>query len=144
MRRDESKGMRLGLVLFMSATLLGCGGPLRYTPQGTDKAPGADGLIVAEVSAETVMTRLNITVKNLAPPERLVSDGTDFVVWARKDDDTPWQRVGALKYDTEARKGELVGASVPQTRFEMVITLEKQSDPVSPSPSVVISQLIDG
>jgi hypothetical protein len=143
MRREESKLLRLALALLVCATFLGCGGPLRFTPQGTEKAPGADALITAAVNAEMVITRLNITVKNLPPPGRLEPSASDFVVWARKDGDTPWQRIGALKYDGDARKGELVEASVPQTQFELIISIEKQSDPASPSPSVVISQKIE-
>lgn len=143
MRRDESKLLRLALALSLSATLLGCGGPLRYTPQGTEKAAGADALIVADINAEAVITRLDIAIKNLPPPGRLEPGGSDFVVWARKDDDAPWQRIGALKYDGDSRKGELVDASVPQTKFELIISVEKQSDPASPSPTLVVSQKVE-
>jgi predicted small lipoprotein YifL len=142
MRGYESKVLRSTMVLLACAALWGCGGPLRYTPQGTARAPGADALIVADVNADTAITRLNIKVENLPPPDRLESGGAEFVVWARGKD-KPWQRVGALKYDSDARKGELAEASVPLVEFELLITAEKKSDPESPSKVVVISQEVE-
>lgn len=142
-RRSSDRWHRWGLGgLILCALLAGCGGPLRFAVKGTEKAPGADAAIVAKVDEKASVTHLTINAEHLAPPERLKDGGLKFVVWARKNDDAPWTRVGALTYDPEARKGEIAEASVPQTSFDLVITVEKEADPASPSPEVVFSQRV--
>ncbi|WP_437510410.1 hypothetical protein [Sorangium sp. So ce1099] len=143
MRGHESKVLRLAVVAFACAMMAGCGGPLRYTPQGIGKAPGADAVVVADVNFDAAMTRLDINAKNLPPPDRLDASSTAFVVWARPDSDSPWQRVGALNYDVEDRTGKLKDASVPLTRFELVVTLEKNPNPESPSSEIVFKQDVE-
>ncbi|XXT23448.1 hypothetical protein WME94_18090 [Sorangium sp. So ce429] len=103
MRGHVSKVLRLAVVAFACAMMAASGGPLRYTPQGIGKAPGADAVIVADVNFDAAMTRLDINTKNLPPPDRLDSSSTAFVVWARANSDSPWQRVGALDYDVDGR-----------------------------------------
>ncbi len=143
MRGHASKVLRLAVVAFACAMMAGCGGPLRYSPQGIGKAPGADAEIVADVNFDAAMTRLDMEVKNLPPPDRLDATSTAFVVWARPDSDSPWQRIGALNYDGDSRKGKLKEVSVPLTRFELIVSLEKNSNPGSPSSEIVIKQTVE-
>lgn len=128
--------------LMLCAALAGCGGPLHFTPKGTPKAPGADAAITAKVDEKGSITHLSVTAEHLAPPDRLQSGGTAFVVWARKDDSATWSRIGALTYDAEGRKGALTEASVPLTAFDLIISIEEQAAPASPSPHVVITQRV--
>jgi hypothetical protein len=93
------------------------------------------------VNQSAALTKLAITVEHLAPPDRLADLGTTFVVWAKKDDGKEWQRVGALKYDTGKRLGELEDASVPHI-FDLAITVETQPAPTNPSPTIVVFQKI--
>lgn len=135
---------RFGALVFMACwSLTACGGPLRYTPKGTAKAPEADARIEADVNEGDALTRLEIKVEHLAPPGRLRDGGSVFVVWARKDEDSPWLRVGSLKYDEERRTGELTGASVPLTSFALAVSVEKESAPETPSLDVVIAQSVE-
>ncbi len=127
----------------LCAALVGCGGPLRYSPKGTPRAPEADAFIEAQVNQENAITQLLIKADHLAPPDRLAPGATTYVVWSRKDDSTPWTRVGALKYDPGARKGELNGVSVPMTSFELIVSLEKQGEPAAPSGDVVLTQKVN-
>ncbi|WP_437782198.1 hypothetical protein [Sorangium sp. So ce1097] len=143
MRGHVSKVLRLAVVAFACAMMAGCGGPLRYTPQGMGKAPGADAVIVADVNFDAAMTRLDISTKNLPPPDRLDPGGSVYVVWARPDNDSPWQRVGALNFDADARTGKLKDVSVPLTRFELVISVEKTTNPASPSTELVFKQNVE-
>ncbi|WP_437636962.1 hypothetical protein [Sorangium sp. So ce854] len=143
MRGHVSKVLRLAVVAFACAMMAGCGGPLRYTPQGMGKAPGADAVVVADVNFDAAMTRLDISAKNLPPPDRLDPAGSAYVVWARPDSDSPWQRVGALNFDADARTGKLKDVSVPLTRFELVISLEKTTNPESPSSELVFKQDVE-
>lgn len=130
------------LVLSVSALLAGCGGPLKYAPKGTPKAPELDAHLVADVDEKASITHLTILAEHLAPPGRLQDGGALYVAWARKNDGAQWQRVGALKYDEGDRKGELVSASVPLIAFDLVISIEKQAAPESPSADIVLQQRV--
>lgn len=143
MRNTTSIATR-GIPAFLLVLMLAaCGGPLRYAPRGTQKAPDSDATIEAAVNTDRGFTTLNIKVNHLAPPERLLAGADSFVVWARQSDGTPWQRIGALNYDAEERTGELQGASVPLTTFHLIITAEKESAPGTPSEDVAIAQEIN-
>lgn len=144
MRGHESKVLRLAVVAFACAVMAACwGGPLRYTPQGIGKAPGADAVITADINFDAAMTRLDIVAKNLPPPERLDASSSAFVVWARQDGSAPWQRVGALNYSSDSRTGKLKDVSVPLTRFELIVSLEKNINPAEPSSEIVFQQIVE-
>lgn len=129
--------------LFAAAfALAACGGPLKYEIHGTPKAPESDTKVVADVQEKQSLTKLEITIEHLAPPDRLSSGGTTFVVWAKKGD-AAWQRVGALDYDKDARKGTIKEASVPLTSFELSVTIESKPDPAAPSSDVVLAQKVN-
>lgn len=130
------------LAVLASALLVACGGPLRFAPKGTPKAPEADAHVIADVDEKASITHLTITAEHLAPPGRLQDGGTTYVVWARKNDSATWQRVGALQYEEGDRKGELKAASVPLTEFDLVVSIEKQATPESPSGDIVIQQRV--
>lgn len=130
------------LVLLASALLAACGGPLRYAPKGTPKAPETDAHLIAAVDEKANITHITITAEHLAPPGRLQDGGTTYVVWTRKDDSSAWQRVGALEYDEGDRKANLSEASVPFTTFDLVVSIEKQAAPASPSADIVLQQRV--
>jgi hypothetical protein len=142
MRRSSSIMRSSGVALLASVLLIACGGPLRYAPKGTPKAPETDAHLVADVDEKASITHLTITAEHLAPPARLQEGASTYVVWARKDDSTAWQRVGALEYDDGDRKGELKAASVPLTRFDVIVSIEKQAAPAAPSGDVVLQQRV--
>ena len=135
--------IRVGvLVASASALLLACGGPLKFAPKGTPKAPEADAHVVADVDTGANMTHLTVDAEHLAPPGRLQPGGTTYVLWARKNDGGVWQRIGALVYDEGSRKAQLKDVTVPLVAFDLVISIEKQAAPESPSADVVISQRV--
>lgn len=130
------------LALVASAALTACGGPLHYAPKGTPKAPETDAHVTADVDEKASMTHLSILAEHLAPPARLQDGATTYVVWTRKNDSAQWQRTGALQYDEGDRKGELKSASVPLTAFDLVVSIEKQAAPESPSGDIVLQQRV--
>lgn len=136
----KTSSLLASILLF--AALTGCGGPLRYEIPSNAKAPGADAVIVADVKTEQHQTSLEIEVKNLAPPDRVASGATDFVVWQRASSSVPWSRVGGLNYDAEARSGNFQG-SVPETAFDLQVTAEKALNVASPSPDAVLAQRVN-
>lgn len=132
---------RIALLLSTLTLLVACGGPLKYQIASTPQAPGADAKLVAHVLGDQGQTRLELTVKNLAPPARVSEQATAYVVWYRKDSNTPWGRVGALKYDADDRNGEFEG-SVPVTAFDLVVTADENTEGASPSPAIVFTQRV--
>lgn len=120
---------------------LGCGGPLRYTPRPTQRAPEADATIVADINREQSTTRLEIRVEHLAPPDRIQPGATAYVVWTRRGPTATWNRVGTLRYNPSSRVGELV-ATAPDTAFELIITAESNSAPGAPSSTIVVQQQV--
>lgn len=134
---------RISIISVVFAMLVAaCGGPLEYMAKGTPSAPDADAKIVADVNSKTVITTVSIEGEHLAPPDRLLPGATSYVVWARKDSSSEWQRIGSLQYDADKRTGSLPQATVPLTTFELIVSAEQQNSPKSPSPHVVIQQKI--
>jgi len=115
---------------------------LEYMAKGTPSAPDADAKITADVNSKTVITTVSIAAEHLAPPDRLMPGAASYVVWARKDSSSEWQRIGSLQYDADKRSGSLPQATVPLTTFELIVSAEQQNSPKSPSPHVVIQQKI--
>ncbi|WP_437314899.1 hypothetical protein [Sorangium sp. So ce385] len=137
MREVRSIPFVLAAALLASAALAGCGGAMRYVSPGTSMAPDANALIVADVDRSTSTTQLNLKVERLPPPDRF--GGTSFVAWAKPEGDD-WRRVGELSYDAVMQRGELFGASISKTDFDLVISAEGDEYTMEPSPVVVISQ----
>jgi len=131
------KQRRLWSVMF--ALCAACGGPLRYEVASTEKAPGADAKIEANVSEQQGQTHLTIAIKNLAPPDRVAPSSQHYVAWYRQGPDQVWMRVAALAYEAETREATLDG-SVPEKEFELEITAEPAVNVASPSPNVVFVQ----
>jgi len=129
----------LAVALTTALLVSGCG-PLKYTLQSTDKAPGADATLFADIHADQGNTRVDFTATNLAPPDRIETGDTAFVAWWRKDDKALWQRIGALQYSPEKRYGSLEAGSVPETAFDFQVSGEKAVDAASPSPSIIFAQ----
>lgn len=143
MYQSGSKLARAFSTLTLLATLAACGGPLRYQVQSSQRAPGADAEVVANVNSGQNNTRLEIRASNLPPASRLVANGTVFMVWQRRNSSAPWARVGSLAYVDGSRTGELRDTTVPETSFEVQITAEVDANVGSPSTNVVFSQAIN-
>lgn len=142
MKMHHSIGRFGAIGLAFCALVTACGGTLTFTPHGTPKAPDAEAVIKADVNQSAAVTKLQITVEHLAPPDRLAEGGSTFVVWSKKEDGKEWQRVGALKYAADNRTGSIEEVSVPNTSFDLAITVEREAAPQNPSPSIVIFQKI--
>lgn len=134
---SSKRALPFGLLAILTA----CAGPLKYDIVSTPKAPGADAHIVADVNEAQHQTQLELTVENLAPPDRVASLATTYVVWYRADAGKQWARVAGLSYDAATRSGELKG-SVPEVKFEVEISAEASIEAVSPSPNIVFAQAI--
>jgi hypothetical protein len=126
------------------AGLLGaCGGPLKYKATSSDRAPGADASIKADVHEDQHQTDLVLDIDHLPPASRVDPDSTHYVAWYRRDGKETWTRIAGLEYEEKSREGTLHTA-VPETAFDLWVTTERDLDAVSPSPNVVFSQRVGG
>ena len=123
------------------ALVTACGGPLKYKVASSAKAPGADATIVAAIDKAQNTTAVEVEATNLAPAARVVPGTVGYVVWFRRNSNSPWQRLGTLAYEEGDRRGRLK-VSAPETRFEVEISCERELSPASPSPEIVFAQAI--
>ncbi len=121
------------LALFL---LPACGGARNFDVRGSQRDPGADArLSVERVDGGQLIT---ITAQNLAPPERLGSGFTRYVVWVRAGSAAP-QMEAVLSYDPGSRTARASGIT-PHERFTVVVSAERAEQPGSPSEYIVFTQ----
>jgi hypothetical protein len=134
-------GVLLLVLSGAAAAQSGCG-TLKYNVPSSSVAPGADAKVTAEVKKKQHQTMLEVTATNLIPPSRVQPDGVQYVAWYRHDPSGAWSRIGTLDYDEDARKAILAG-SVPETAFDLQISVEPGIPPTSPSPKILFSQRVE-
>lgn len=135
------RSVRLLPALVLGLALAACGGPLKYDVRGAELSPGSDAKVTAAVDEGRHVTELTIEAKNLTPPDRLIPNGTHFVVWVRKDSSAQWQRLGALELDGDKRNGE-AKLTANETAFDLIISAEADASPGSPSGKTAFQQRV--
>lgn len=130
------------LTLAATLSLAACGGPLRYQLQSSSRSPGADAELIAAINSDQSNTRIDLRVSNLPPATRIVPNATVFMVWQRRGPSASWSRVGTLNYNNGARTGQLRDTTVPETSFELQVTVEADANAGSPSPNVLFNQTV--
>jgi hypothetical protein len=124
-----------GLVLWLVA----CGADGRYVVIGTARAPSASGIVeVDDIGGGS--TQVAVHVEHLHPPSRLQDGLTHYVVWFVPTSGAA-VRAGALRFDPEARTGDLT-ETCPFMEFEVRITAERDAEPRAPSELVIATQRI--
>lgn len=126
------------------ATLLAaCGGALEYEDVASPMAPGAEASIEAKVNEDQNQTVLKLEIEHLPPAQRLDSGSEHYVAWYRRDRSDNWTRLAGLVYEEDDREAEL-RTSVPETKFDLWVTTEKDVEAASPSKNVVFEQRVGG
>jgi hypothetical protein len=134
--------MRTSLVGLCAFGLLACGGsapkPFRFGPSST--TPAAIGEVATAVGPNG-NTKLTISVKHLAPPERVAPGATVYVVWASELErgSTP-HNLGALRVDADLN-GQLE-STTPMRSFDVAITPEPTANVSSPGDTAVLTTRI--
>ena len=119
--------------------LVACGADGRYVMIGTARAPSASGVVeVDDIGGGN--TQVAVHIEHLHPPGRLRDGLAHYVVWFVPKSGAP-ARGGALRFDPEARTGDLTATS-PFMDFEVRVTAERENSPAAPSEHVIASQPI--
>jgi len=117
--------------------LLACGADGRYVVIGTARAPSASGIVEVD-DIGSGATQVAVHLEYLHPPSRLQEGLRSYVVWFVPPAGAPL-RGGALRYDPEARTGDLT-ETAPFMEFMVKITAERDARPPTASNLVIATQ----
>lgn len=103
-------------------------------------APAAE----AEVTAKRTRndnTKVNISVKHLAEPERLMKNATQYTVWISPVGSKDVQNVGSIKIN-ENLEGRHE-TTIPYKNFRLFLTPEKNQMASRPTGPIVFDKIIE-
>jgi len=125
-----------GLAGALAGTLAigGCSTTQTWPMTTAPRVPAAEGKV--QVAAEKDGNHnVKLEVDHLAPPDRVATGASTYVVWLRPANGLP-QNVGVLQVDKE-RKGTF-GTKTPYRAFEILVTPESNPGATMPSTSPVM------
>ena len=124
-----------------STLLAGCAGSsMEYAAQGEPLSPEVELEIeMARVSTSDGQWPLTVQVEELPWPSEL--DARSYAVWAEEPGADAPRFLGVLRYDQDARFGEL-DATTPHAQLTVFVTAEQSDAPSSPSDRVVVRRAI--
>jgi hypothetical protein len=107
----------------------------------SSKLPASQGLIET-ADGGNGNVRVRVSVKHLAPPEKVVSGASTYVVWVKPlaEDGSP-QNLGAIRPDAE-----MVGtfeSTTPLTSFDVFITAEPSPTAQTPTGEKMLWGRVD-
>ena len=132
--------------LALSTMPLACGhapepkGPVDLAT--SNKLPSTQGQIETG-DAGNGNVKVHVSVKHMAPPEKVVAGATTYVVWVQPlaADGQP-QNLGAIKPDGE-EQGDFV-STTPLKAFDVFITAEPSGTAQSPTGEKMLWGRVDG
>ena len=122
-------------------TLAACGGALKYDMRGTQLSPGSDAKLEAKIDSARNLTQFELRATNLTPPDRVLENGTTYVVWTRRNSEVPWMRLGALELTDEGRAGS-ASLTVSEVAFDLLVSAELNAEIASPSGKTLFEQRV--
>jgi len=118
-----------------------CAGAQNTPLNATSEAPAAQGKLETR-RTENQNTEVNLEVRHLAPPQKIASDATVYVVWTKPlTGDVPPQNVGSLVVDAD-RMGSLK-TKTPFERFNLMVTPEPSPSVIAPSHDPVMKAKVE-
>lgn len=118
----------------------GCGGgSWAYNVVGTQRDPGAEGTVQVE-RIEGGNRLVTVSLRHMTPPDRLGSGLTTFIMWFR-DPQGRSTKASGLEYDPGSRTARAT-ATTPLTRFQVIVTAERDRNTAEPSENVIFNQRV--
>ena len=128
-------------VALAALMLVGCASSSQVRLQGGAQAPAAEGAVKLS-TGPNANTRLEISVHHLAPPERVTSGATVYVVWARPfQQGAAPQNLGALQVNDQL--DGVLDSVTPLRNFELMVTAEQAATVLQPSGPPILSAPIN-
>lgn len=121
--------------------LIGCASSSEVRLQGSPQAPAAEGTLKLS-RGQNGNTHLEITVRHMAPPDRMTQSATVYVVWVRpiQEGSVP-QNLGALQVNDKL-EGTL-DTLTPLHSFDLMVTAEPSATVVQPSGIAILSTSVN-
>jgi len=116
------------------------GGDSEQTMHASASSPAAQGTVKTS-EADNGNTALSVRVKHLAPPSKMVSDATVYVVWIQPGD-AAIQNMGAMKLNDDL-EGRL-DTVTPHRRFTVSVTPEPGAQGAQPTNEAVFTSDVEG
>lgn len=134
--------MKMKALSMVVCTLLALGCSKGQTTKLTtaDNVPAAAGWMKT-AQGENGNTDVTVEVEHLAPPARVTSGATTYVVWAKPASQDAAQNLGAMTVD-DSLKGKLQ-TKTPLTIFDVMITAEPTPTVAQPSGAPVMRAHVD-
>jgi len=124
-------------VALLASMQIGCTKP--QAMHSASDVPAAQGTVKAALG-DNGNTNVSIQVKHLAPPSKVASDATVYVVWIRAVDASD-QNVGALKLNSNL-EGSLETVTSHRS-FRVSITPEQRSEVDKPTHEPVFTYTVE-
>ena len=131
---------RLALLLLAAVAAHGCGG--KSIPLSIDPAiPAAQGQLKVGTT-QNGNTKLELSIEHLAPPDRISSSASVYVVWVRSHEaEAQPVNLGGLTVNDNL-EGEIV-AITPLRNFALFVTPESSRVVTTPTGKVMITARIE-
>jgi hypothetical protein len=130
--------------LIVLTALLGLSCSHAGTPmQSSPRIPAAEGAVSVK-DGSNGSTKLAVRVKHMAPPEKVATGASSYVVWLRPiaadSSAEPAQNVGALAVGSDL-EGKL-DAVTPYRQFDVFVTAEPQAGSTAPTGEELLTTSI--
>jgi hypothetical protein len=111
----------------------------RYKLDANAPTYAAQAKIRVEVN-KTDNREVDLTLLHLAPPSRIPGGYRGYVVWFRVPGHAV-TKAGVLDYNERRRRGELE-ATTPHPKFELFVTLERDTATQTPGSDVILRKIV--
>jgi hypothetical protein len=129
------------LLVVVGPVVAGCAGPSQVRLTGNPDIPGAEGIVTTSTT-DNGNTKLDISVKHLAPPERVEPGASVFMVWVRGlESGAQAVSQGALVVNSDL-SGQIVTVT-PLRSFELFVTPESSQSVTAPTGKTLLSARIE-
>lgn len=129
------------LLVAVGAVIAGCAGPSQVRLTGNPDIPGAEGVVTTSTTDDG-NTKLDISVKHLAPPEKVEPGASVFMVWVRGlEGGAQAVSQGALVVNSDLKAG--METVTPLRSFELFITPESTQSVTAPTGKTLLSARIE-
>ena len=133
------KKFNLMFVCLLTLTIMtGCG-TTKKNMEGSNIVPAAEGIVTAK-SGDNDNTIVTVSVKHLAPAQKIFSGATNYIVWIQPEGSDNYQNVGALQVDKDLAGKHTT--TIPYKNFIVLVTPEMSSMTQSPSGPTVFQQRV--
>jgi hypothetical protein len=133
----RTTALQVAVFVFLTA-LLSWAREDRLTNTGA--APAAQGKVTTSTDRNG-NTKIEVSVKHMAPPESLTPSRHSYVVWLAPRGQQP-QVMGVLRINGDTLEGSVEGTTTEKV-FDVVVTAEENQNPTSPLGTEILKGTVE-